>query len=76
MNKWVIYFQLKGSTVDIRAAYVGPENNPTDVFNRMFGNVSDNTFIGLDGLDGESNILVRAGEVAAMRIAPREEEAD
>lgn len=74
MNKWFVYFQLKSSNVDIRAVYIGPENDPGDVFNRMFGNASEDTFISLQDNKGTANILVRAGEVAAMRIARCEEE--
>ena len=76
MNEWLINFQLKNSPVDIRAVYVGPEDNSTDVFNKLFEKTSPKNFIGLQGLDGKSNIIVCTSEIAAMRIARREEEED
>ena len=74
MYRWLINFQLKNSPVDIRAVYVGPEDNSTDVFNKIFHDATPNKLVGLQGLDGKSAIFVRYGDIAAMRIATSEEE--
>lgn len=73
MFEWKINICLVNSTVGLNCIYRGPENNSTDVFNRLFKDTTGNTFIGLGAKDG-ANVLVRVDQIAAMRIATFNEE--
>lgn len=70
MYKWRITILLCGTNQSLRCVYVGPEDNTTDVFNKMFAKTTPNDFIGLAGASPRSNILVRAGEISAIEIRP------
>lgn len=66
MNNWKLEITLK-SGKELSCYYKGPEDNSTDVANKVLDPKS--TFNGFGDKSGLKNILIRTEEIAAITIS-------
>lgn len=75
MNDWLIRYWMKNG-YKLQGIYRGPETASDSVFEILFDKATDDTFVGIFGVNKDSNLLVRFGEIAAVDISvllPNEE---
>ena len=68
MYEWRIDYWLE-SGAHLVGKFVGPENNSTEVANKILAG-NPNTFFGLYGDDEKHNLLVKKGAISACDISP------
>lgn len=66
MYKWQITYHLVGGQT-IQGVYEGPENDSNSVIERLLRG-DENTFNGIAGEYGVSNLIVRNRDISAMDV--------